>query len=216
MDTDLAPKAVSLALSGNWKEAISVNLTILKKDPQNIDALNRLGRAYAELGNIQKARKCSMRVLEFDPINSIAGKALCKWKEMKSGRIHPFSSLSSAKAFLEDPGKTKIVSLMHLGSYSTLSELDSGDRVKLDYHCHRIAVTTTEGKYIGRLSDDLSARLKKLISLENKYETLIKSIDPQSQVKIFIRETARGKKAAQIISFPGDKIELIPPDELFP
>jgi hypothetical protein len=66
-----------------------------------------------------------------------------------------------------------------------------------------------EGKYIGRLPDDLSARIKKLVALENKYEALIKSIDPQSQVKIFIREVAKGKKAAQIISFPGDKLEYV-------
>jgi hypothetical protein len=150
-----------------------------------------------------------MKVLKIDPIDSIANKALNKWKEMKPGKFHSLPNQSSAEAFLEDPGKTKIVPLVHLGSQTVLSELDSGDKIKLDCHCHRIAVTTVDGKYIGRLPDDLSARIKKLVALENKYEALIKSIDPQSQVKIFIREVAKGKKAAQIISFPGDKLEYV-------
>ena len=188
MDTDLAPKAIAAAIHGNWKEAIMVNKEILKSSPQDVDALNRLGRAQAEIGNLTKARECSQKVLKIDPINSIALKALAKWRGMKPGVFKTRVDIpSSAEAFLEEPGKTKIVSLMHLGCPTTLSELDSGDMVKLDYHCHRIAVISTQGKYIGRLPDDLSAKLKKLISLKNKYNVLIKSIESPNEVKIFIR-----------------------------
>jgi tetratricopeptide (TPR) repeat protein len=220
MDTDLAHKAVTLALSGNWKVALTVNLEILEKDPQNIDAMNRLARIYGELGEVEKARKCSLNVLKIDPTNSIAGRAVGKWKDMKPGKASAHASPTSAEAFLEDPGKTRIVPLMHLGPQAVLSELDSGDKILLDYHCHRIAVNTLDSKYIGRLPDDLSARIKKLVALGNKYVALIKTIDPQvPMVKIFIREIAQGKKAAKIISFPGEKIEYesksIFPDELF-
>jgi tetratricopeptide (TPR) repeat protein len=219
MDSDLAHKAITLALSGNWQEALTVNLAILKLEPRDIDAMNRLARVYGELGEVEKAKKYSLGVLKIDPTNSIAGKALNKWQEMKPGKTSSPAFSSSAEAFLEDPGKTKIVPLLHLGCQEVLSELDSGDKIKLDCHCHRVAATTTNGKYIGRLPDDLSARIKKLVALKNEYEALVKSIDPHNQVKIFIRETVRGKKAAKIISFPGEKIEytsnLILPDELF-
>lgn len=190
MDTDLAPKAIAAALHGNWKEAIAVNKQILQSFPQDIDALNRLGRAQAEIGNLAKARECSQKVLKIDPINSIAVKALAKWKGMKPGVVKTqVNGPSLAEAFLEESGKTKIVSLMHLGCPTTLSDLDSGDVVKLDYHCHRIAVISNQGKYIGRLPDDLSAKLRKLISLKNKYQVLIKSIESPNEVKIFIRGT---------------------------
>jgi hypothetical protein len=210
MDSDLAHKAVSLALSGNWQEALTVNLAILKLTPEDTDAMNRVARVYGELGEVEKAKKYSLAVLKIDSTNSIAGKALNKWKDMKPGKASGHhSSTSSAEAFLEDPGKTKIVPLLHLGCQAVLSTLDAGDKIKLDYHCHRVAAVTVDGKYIGRLPDDLSARIKKLVALENKYEALIKSIDPLTQVKIFVREVARGKKAAKIFSFPGEKLEYV-------
>lgn len=210
MDSDLAHKAVTLALSGNWQEALTVNLAILKVNSQDTDAMNRLARVYGELGEVEKARKYSLGVLKIDPTNSIAVKALNKWRDMKPGKASgQYVSPSSAEAFLEDPGKTKIVPLLHLGCQEVLSELDSGDKINLDCHCHRVAATTVNGKYIGRLPDDLSARIKKLVALENKYEAVVKTVDPHNQVRIFIREIVRGKKASKIISFPGEKLEYI-------
>ena len=80
MDLDLAQKAVTHALAGHWKEAVKLNNEILKKDPKDVDCLNRLAKAYAETGNIKKAKSITEKVLKIDSFNSIAAKALKKWR----------------------------------------------------------------------------------------------------------------------------------------
>jgi tetratricopeptide (TPR) repeat protein len=207
MNDTLAQTAISAALSGNWQKCLEVNKFILKKDPENIDAANRLARAYSELGNITMARKMARKVLSIDPFNSIAQKALEKWKGLKQGDTY-VSRPSGAQVFLEEPGKTKIVSLLHLGSPKTLAKLDSGDEIKLNTASHRVSLITKNGTYIGRLPDDLSVHLKKLIKRGNEYQVFIKSIDKE-QVKVFIRESKRAKKLAHIPSFSTDKIEYV-------
>lgn len=207
MDASLAQKAVTYALAGNWKEAVLLNKQILKENPQDVDALNRLARAFSELGNIQIAKKTSEKVLKFDPFNKIAVKALGRWKGIR--KIEGTSkSISNPEAFLEEPGKTKLVSLLYLGDSSLISKLDCGDEVKLTPHSHRVNIITQEGKYLGRLPDDLSARLRRLINAGNSYQVLVKSIGP-NDVKVFIREVFRGQKSADTSSFPVDKIDYI-------
>lgn len=207
MQKDLAQEAIALALRGKWKEAIAVNKQILKKDSKNVDALNRLARALKELGNINEAKIIAKKVLKIDSFNSIALKALEKWKTLKKGETY-LSGPADPKIFLEEPGKTKIVGLLFLGSPKLLAKLDAGDEVKLNTHSHRVSVTTADGKYIGRLPDDLSARLKKLIELGNTYLVFIKSID-KSEVKVFIRESKRVEKLGDFPSFSPEKIDYI-------
>jgi len=115
----------------------------------------------------------------------------------------------SARAFLEEPGKTKIVSLLHLGdSKKVLANLDSGDEVVFKLGNHRISVCTLNKKYIGRLPDDLSVSLIKLIKRGNEYQVFVKSSKPQ-EIKVFIRETKRVKELENIPSFSSEKINYI-------
>lgn len=208
MNKDLAQQAISAALKAQWEEAVKLNKLILKEDKDNVDALSRLARAYAELGKITKAKETAKKVLKLDPLNPIATKSLEKWRGLKKGERNNLRPVS-AQDFLEEPGKTKVVSLLHLGDVkNVISKLDAGDEVRLNPRSHRVSVTTLDGKYIGRLPDDLSARLKKLIRHGNKYQTLIKSAGP-NEVKVFIRETKRAKSLADIPSFSGEKINYI-------
>lgn len=207
MDNTLAQKAVEAALLTNWKEAIKLNKLLLKENAQDIDALNRLARAHAELGEFKKAKSLSEKVLRIDPFNSIAAKAINKWKGLKDG--HSISTnFVSPEAFLEEPGKTKIVSLINPGDSKLLAKLDSATEVTLTPHSHRISVITKEGKHVGRLPDDLSARIRNLIGKGNVYQVLIKSIE-DTDVKVFIREVSRGKLAGNIPSFATEKIDYI-------
>jgi tetratricopeptide (TPR) repeat protein len=197
---DLAQKAVSCALDGKWDEAVKVNKQILKHDPEDVDALNRLARAWAELGHLSKAKKIAQKVLKIDSFNTIAAKSLKKWKGLKKGEVKT-TKPSSANAFLEEPGKTKIVTLVHLGDQKkVLAKLNAGDEVKLKPHAHRISIVTKERGYIGRLPDDLSSRLRKFIQRGNEYQVLIKSSSPQ-EIKVFIRETKRAKTLTKTPSF---------------
>ena len=207
MNEDLAQKAVTAALAGDWKEAEKINKQILKGDKSDVDTLNRLARAYAEQGNLKKAKETAQKVLKINPFNQIANKSLKKWKSLRRGE-KTVSGPSSAEAFLEEPGKTKMVSLLHLGASSALAKLDAGDEVKLTPHKHRVSVTTLDGKYIGRLPDDIAAILRKLTKHGNEYQTLIKSVEPKD-VRVFIRETKRSEKLKDVPSFPAEKISYI-------
>ena len=206
MDTDLAQQAITCALAGEWKKALELNKQILKETRNDVDALNRMARAYFNLGEIRNAKKIAEKVLKIDQFNSIAFKSLKKWKGLKASDVKP--SIPSDETFLEEPGKTKILTLLHPGAQAVLAKLDSGSEVKLAPYSHRVSLVTDDGKYIGRLSDDIAARLRNLIRMGNRYKVLIKSID-EGGVKIFIRELSRGEKVTNVPSFSAEKIEYV-------
>jgi tetratricopeptide (TPR) repeat protein len=210
MNGNTSQKAISAALSGNWEEAIKINKQILQQDPKDADALNRLARAYAEQGNFKKAKMCATKVLDIDPLNTIAQKCLTKWSQLENQKGKSSNCVSSA-TFLEEPGKTKIVTLMHLGDRKTIASLDSGDEIVLDTNKRKVSINTVDGDYIGRLTDDLSQRLRELKSHGNEYQAFIKSVGTEKKecVTIFIREVKRSKKLSHIPSFTSEKVEFV-------
>lgn len=207
MDTTLAQKAINLALEAKWDEAKKINLEILKQNPNDIDALNRLVHALCELGDIPNAKKFCQKVLKLDPNNTIATKSFEKLNLLKDGETGSKTRISP-EDFLENPGKTKLVTLLYPGDAKVLAKLNAGEEVFLFVTAHRISVINSEGKYIGRLPDDLSARLRSLIKSGNKYRVLIKSIF-ERDVKIFIREVERSEDVKDITSFPTEKLDYI-------
>lgn len=208
MVNNLAQKAISQALKGNWKEAIELNKEILRKTPNDLEALNRLARAYAETGDTKKAKTISKKVLKIDPFNPIAQKCAKKWEKFKNGPTTDVAPKPTANIFLEEPGKTKIVSLIRLGDESTLACLDSGDEVSMNLKTHRVSIASMDGKHIGVLPDDIAARLKKLSKSGNKYMSLIKKSEPK-EVVLFIREIFRSKRVKDVASFPSEKINYV-------
>jgi tetratricopeptide (TPR) repeat protein len=204
METSLAQKAVCLALAGKWQEALEVNLEILSQNPEDIDAMNRLARCYSEIGSTADAVETTQKVLKIDPINPIAQRCLSKWKVVHPGENHR-SSATSGEAFLEESGKTKMVTLMNLGDRNVFVNLDSGDEVKLASYAHKVSVIDDIDRYIGRLPDDLAARLRGLLKQGNKYQVLIKSTD-EKEVTVLIKEL---ENKTGITSFPPEKIDYV-------
>jgi tetratricopeptide (TPR) repeat protein len=207
MDTSAVQTAISAALSGNWEKAVKINLEIISHNAEDVDALNRLARAYWELGKIPDASHITQKVLKIDPVNPIALKCAEKWKSAEGNGAH-ISNPSSTETFLEEPGKTKLITLLNLGDSKIFTNLDPGEEVKLLSYAHRVSINTLDGKYIGCLPDDLAARLRNLIKMGNKYQVLMKSVDPK-EIKVFIRELERGPKAQDIPSFPTEKIDYV-------
>jgi tetratricopeptide (TPR) repeat protein len=207
MDTSAAQTAITLALSGNWEDAINANLGLISQNPEDTDALNRLARAYAELGKISDARTATKKVLKIDPVNPIALKSLEKWKTAGNREAH-LSNVTSTETFLEEPGKTRLVTLLNPGDAKIFANLDPGEEVRLFSHAHKVSINALDGKYIGRLPDDLAARLRNLIKGGNKYQVLMKSVDPK-EIKVFIRELEKGPKTQDIPSFPTEKIDYV-------
>lgn len=199
----LAQKAIDEALKGNWESALTLNKQILKQNPKDEEALNRLARACFELGDIKKSIFCYKKVLRLDPYNTIAQKAIFRLSKTKrkAKKLRSLSLPSAANLFIEEPGRTKTVALIHLGADGVVNELTTGEEVKLVPHAHRVSVQTKARNYVGRLPDDLSRRLIKLTRAGNTYELLVKSVSPDS-VKIFIREVKREESLGNIPSFP--------------
>ncbi len=204
METSLAQKAVSFALTGNWEEALKVNLEILSQNPEDVDALNRLARCYSEMGNVAKAMATTQKVLKIDPVNSIAQKCLLRWKTVRPRESHK-PCAQSGEAFLEESGRTKMVTLINPGCSDIFANLDSGDEVKLSAYAHKVSVVDNGGKYIGCLPDDLAARLRNFMKKGNKYQVLIKSIDSKD-VTVLIREL---ENKTGIASFPPERIDYV-------
>ncbi|AKM83425.1 hypothetical protein A2422_00965 [Candidatus Woesebacteria bacterium RIFOXYC1_FULL_31_51] len=208
MEENLTRKAINLALRCQWKEAIKINKLIIKEDGSDTEALNRLARAYLETGEITKAKGVSKKVLKIEPSNKIAEKSIEKYKRFKTNVDSGSEQNIDASVFLEEVGKTKLTNLINLGSPKNISKLYSGDEVKLLTHSHRATITTLDDTYVGRLPDDISARIRLLVKGGNSYKVFIKSVC-SSNIKVFIKEVKKGKEFENCMSFPLEKSESI-------
>jgi len=206
MDISAAQTAIHSALVGNWEEAVRINLEILTDSPEDVDSLNRLAHAYAELNDISKARETTNKALVLDPVNSIALKCIEKWKSGNKSGGH--ATKNSTETFLEEPGKTKLIALANLGSPEAFAGLSPGEEVTLTCHTHKLSAVSGGGKYIGKIPDELAVRLRSLMKAGNKYQALIKSVSIK-EVTVFVREIERGPKAPDIPSFPTEKIDYV-------
>ncbi len=204
MNTDLSQLAIQAALSGQWKDAIKINLSILKKNSHDIDALNRLARAYLETGFKTKSGEIYIKVLKIDKFNTIAAKNLELLKTVKIDRSRKSTPQdapgASISMFLEEPGLTKTVSLINLGDQKIIRNTRPGNPVNIVARGHNVAVVTASNQYLGRLPDDLASRLRLLINEGNTYSCWIRSTT--DGLKIFIREIYRCSKYRHTPSFP--------------
>lgn len=205
MDQPLASLAIKCALHQKWKEAIRINQELLGFNEEDVPALNRLAYAYLKSGNIASAKTTYKKVLKIDKYNPIALKNL-KWlSHLTRSDIHQDESIfSTPTIFLEEPGKTKIVTLVHPAPTKVLCNLITAQRVRLIPRRHSIEVrhSTGNGKdvYVGALPDDVSHRLLQTIAAGNTYDAYIKNV-AKNCVTVFVRELKRGKKFLHIPSF---------------
>ncbi|MEK7165873.1 MAG: hypothetical protein AAB874_03660 [Patescibacteria group bacterium] len=201
MESTLANQAVRAALAQNWKEAIKLNQELLNQDVEDVVTLNRLAFAHLKSGNITTAKSVYKKVLKIDKYNPIAIKNL-KWlDQLTKHDFHTDQSASpSPTIFLEEPGKTKIVGLVHLAPAKALCNLMTAQAVTLNHKKHTIEIRDTKGTYIGALPDDIAHRLRTLAKAGNTYDVYIKNVQ-KNTVVVFIRELKRSKKFADLPSF---------------
>lgn len=200
-DRSLPDQAVKAALAQNWKEAVHINLAIIKESKTDIEALCRLGYAYLKSGHIKEAKKAYERVLTLDQYNQIAEKNLLKLATLKKKNLESDGAAAiSPMMFLEEPGITKVIDCIHVAPPQTLSTLSPGQDVSLKSKNHCVEIRTTQHTYLGALPDDISFRLIKLLAAGNTYRAIVKSIEKNS-LKVLIRETGRGKRFANQPTF---------------
>lgn len=203
---NLSQLAIDAALDSRWEEALKLNRKIIKTDPQNIDALARLARVFMEKGRLNLAKKYYSEVVKIDPYNPIALKNLKIIKSFKpnvhtNGVVHLNGCFKlSASLFLQEPGKTKIVSLLKVAEPQKLSQAYCGMPVGMVIKNRKITIVDQEENYLGVLPDDISHLLLRLLRGGNKYDLFIKSIKVNG-LSVLIKETFRSKRFKNQPSF---------------
>ena len=100
-------QAIELAMQGRWREAVAANEVIIGNFPNDVDAYNRLGRAYMELGEYAQARDAYKHALDYDPYNAIAKKNIQRLGYLKGTAVgtEGESRRVEPRQFIEEVGK---------------------------------------------------------------------------------------------------------------
>ena len=200
--TQLKDKAIQAMLLGEWQSATTLNKALLSENPNDIDALNRLAYAFTILGKIKDAKSTYRKVLKLDILNQIAIRNIKKLTELAPKQLA--KSAASIRyvnnTFLEQTGKTKIISLVNTAAPKIIALLTTGQPVIIAIKRSKIFVLDQNKQYLGVLPDDIGKRLIKLIKGGNVYEACIKSAT-EHNVSIFIKEAKRAARYKNQPSF---------------
>jgi tetratricopeptide (TPR) repeat protein len=206
----LPERAIALAMQNRWREAADVNRTILKIDPNDADAYNRLGKALLELGQIREAYDAYARAVELSPTNMIAQKNMQRLAPLvqQGATVAPVRAPSAGEpirpqTFIEETGKTGLTILVNLASGPTLLTLTAGDRVALRVDGGNLLVytSTDAGAYLGQVEPKLAHRLIKFIEAGNRYTAAVTTVSDKS-LTILIREVYQAPTMQGRPSFP--------------
>jgi len=196
-------RAITLALEGQWREAIAVNQEIIELFPNDVDAYNRLGRAHMELGEYSRAEEAYRRAAEIDPYNSIARKNLQRLSHLAQTAVS--SEVTAHKLepqqFIEEVGKAGIVRLRNLAAPQVLARTTAGESLSLKVDGPNLVVENKRGEYLGQVEPVLGQRLIRLMVGGNKYTASIIS-SSEKAVTVIIREVYQHPNQTGRISFP--------------
>jgi tetratricopeptide (TPR) repeat protein len=205
-------QAIALAMQGRWREAIAANKSLIEGFPNDVDAYNRLGRAYMELGDYAQAREAYTQALELDPYNAIAQKNLKRLSHLEEaeGGSEDDSQKVEPQHFIEETGKAGVVNLYYLGSPEVLARMVAGDKVYLRIEGANLVVENGRGDYLGQVDPRYGQRLVRLMQGGNQYTAaVIRSTE--DMMTIIIREVYQAPSQAGQLSFPSRGLEGVRP-----
>jgi tetratricopeptide (TPR) repeat protein len=205
-------EAISLAMQSRWQEAVTVNQSIIEIFPTDIDAYNRLGRAFMELGEFTKAKEAYSQALELDPYNAIAQKNLQRLSLLPDSKVKVKEERRevSPDLFIGEMGKAGVVNLQNLAPRELLARMTAGNQVHLKVKGQQLIVENEQGEYLGLVEPPHGFRLARLIEGGNKYTAAIVNIDNDS-ARIIIREVFQHPSQIGRPSFPVKAVEGFQP-----
>lgn len=163
-------EAITLAMQTRWEEAVAANRSIIDVFPTDVDAYNRLGKALAELGRYDEAKKAYEETLAIAPGNAIARRNLKRLAHIKEAKPSLKDGHRVApKLFIEETGKTGFVRLHSLAPRESLARVTAGDQVNLVVSGQTLVAESVAGEYVGQVEPKLAARLIKLMEGGNRY-----------------------------------------------
>ena len=196
-------EAIALALKGDWEAAVQTNQDILQAFPDDVEALNRLGKALMELGLYNAARRAFANAVAFSPHNTIAKKNLERLDHLQDSSPQPkLSKVVTPNLLIEESGKSGVTVLCKPGDDAVLAKVAAGDGVNLRIVDRSLVIEDCQGQYVGQVEPKLALRLMRLMESGNKYEAAVISVDRQD-ASIVIWETYHNPNNGMSCSFPG-------------
>lgn len=200
MRKQLSDQAIKLAVGSRWAEAANVNREFLRVFGDEPEALNRLGKAQTELGQITEARKSYGRAIEIEPTNTIARRNLDRLSSMHdtAAASAPPTQLDT-KLFVEETGSSTVAKLQATDA-GRVAVLDAGDLVELRVQGNAVNVHTVTGDYVGMVDPRIGLRLSKLMESGNSYAAAM--VTTTGEPRVVIRETFKHPSNIGKVSFP--------------
>jgi predicted HD phosphohydrolase len=206
-------KAIQLAMQNKWQEAADINRQILEQFPDDVDTLNRLGKALMELGQYSDARSRYQKAASIDPSNGIAVKNLARLTKLGDDVAEAPATLHSKPVdpslFIEESGKTAVTDLVDVAPYHDIATLTAGDKLDVSVDNGVVRIVAPGGGVVGQLEPKIAQRVTRLMVAGNRYSAAITAID-ETHVRIIVRESYRDPSMRSRPSFPTQAPEIRP------
>lgn len=187
--------AIKAAQQQDWEQATTYNQALLEIEPRDLKTKNRLAAAYLHQGQTKEARETLKEILKLDSTNKLAQKNLERLKNNQRDDIPNFNR----QYFIEEPGRSKLISLVRLGQEEVIAHVATGQKCQLEPKSNYISVTS-DGHYLGALPKDISERLNPLIKNGNNYLCCVASRG-SDHCQVYLKEHRRSAKNKHLSSF---------------
>ena len=195
-------EAIDLAMQARWQEAVDVNKEIVESFPEDVDAFNRLGRGYMELGNFAQAKEAYRRSVKLDPYNAIANRNLRRLNDLKeTQKPEVETDKVEPHQFIEEIGKAGVVALQDLAPKEKRALTVAGDKAVIKMNGSFLVVENGHGEYLGKVEPKHTQRLIRLMLGGNRYSAVVVKSTADSMT-VMVRETYQHPSQAGKLSFP--------------
>lgn len=194
-------EAIDLANQGRWLEAIKVNQSILEMFPNDIDALNRLGKGFSEVGQYSQAKMAFGKSLILSPSNNIAKKNLERLNHLEDGPPPKGSAKPTPHIFIQEGGKSCVTILRNIVPKETIALVSPGETLSFLVDGASVYLLTSQNIVLGQLEPKLASLMIKLLDTGNKYLIAVATL-ANGQLSVIIRETYRHPNMRYSVSFP--------------
>ncbi len=204
-------EAIDLAMQARWREAVDVNKEIIASFPGDVDAFNRLGRAYLELGDYKKSREAYSQSVKLDPYNAIAGRNLRRLNDLKgAAKTEVETDKVEPQQFIEEIGKAGVVALQDLAPKEERALTVAGDKAVIKVEGSSLVVENGRREYLGKVEPKHALRLIRLMLGGNKYSVVVVK-STADRMTVMVRETYQHPSQAGKLSFPPRGMEEFRP-----
>ncbi len=191
-----AEEARKFAIAGEWDSAANMNRQILEVSPRDVEALNRLGKALMEIGNLDEAIEVYRQALSLDSSNVIAQRNAGRLEQLISAKAadapaataaHRSGNAVLASVFVEEVGKTFITDLIRPTVDAILTQLAPADEVEMQVEEKSVAVYDQHGNRLGQLEPKIGQRMIRLIESGNRFKGYVVALTGMT-TRIILRE----------------------------